>query len=132
MHVLTLTHSMPTHATHKCCHIRLWALVLAFPTLLSVFKSGANHSKVSMPFLLQAKAMSKQEDCEAALDSLWSLQYMTGPGILCAFAGATCEEGAGPGSTSHTASAVVINKCGLGRWQIGRAFLPMSLTGWQK
>ena len=27
------------------------------------------------------------ETCEAAMDSLWSLQYMTGPGILCAFAG---------------------------------------------
>lgn len=30
---------------------------------------------------------SSSEEQDAGLDSLWSLQYMTGPGILCAFAG---------------------------------------------
>lgn len=36
---------------------------------------------------MQIDEAHSNEQCEAALDSLWSLQYMTGPGILCAFAG---------------------------------------------
>ena len=54
-----------------------------------------------MPPLSQAKATAKPEACEAALDSLWSLQYMS-PGILCAFAGAAGSHGLAAGS-SHTA-----------------------------
>ena len=52
--------------------------------------------------LLQANTSAEPEACEAALDSLCSLQYMTGPGILCAFAGSAGSHGQAADS-SHTA-----------------------------